>query len=206
LENSVSKFEFLFLENDQKHEIVKLRKSAFNDAYPNHVDLTGLEWNLTDENSIHLGFKVEKELVSCLRVSTFTNFTKLERNTLFKTPANIATPCILLSRAATLKKYENCSLHSKLRFYALELALHYGITCVLGSLEKRSPRLQSLLQSGYEILASQEKWEGSYLKNSGPVLLIGIISSSSIIRSLKYFKNKHHLQDISEFPKLRIIS
>lgn len=194
----MEKLEFKILTVSDIQKIEDIRVEEYRRYYGENVDVTGLKWNRADGHSVHLGYLDGGNLVSYLRLSFFSSLDKLEKTTLFRTPSNIPLPVGLLARAATRHAYAGQGLHSILRCRALEFCMQHGIDCVLGTLEKRSPRLQQLTEVGYNIISTQGSWSGGYLKSQGDVVLICLRGSTQIGLAIEKLKRKFGLGPLSE--------
>ncbi len=201
---------FSFLDLRFQDEIVQLRHSEYRRCYGNHVDLSGLNWNNADKNSIHLGIRDLKDdlLIAYLRLSGFRSNSKLENTTLFTTPENINLPVALLTRAANRKNYESFGLHSILRCRALEVCLKNNVKTVLGTLEISANRFEPLKKLGYSILSTKNDWGNqSYIRSGKGVALIGLESSEKIKEAVSKLQKKYELQPLDKvtLPMLQYI-
>lgn len=193
--------DFKYLTPADKEAIVALRKESYADYYGSQVDLNGLNWNRTDQNSVHLAYTKGSEIVSYLRLSFFQSQDLLERTTLFPTPEHLEFPVAMLARAATKKEFLGHHLHNTLRLFALEACLSLGIKTVLGSLEERSARMKSLVDIGYQVYQSQPTWEGSYLQSTGPVVLIGLESAERIQDAIDKIRTRYQIKAAVKPPR-----
>ena len=196
----MSSLTFSFLNQDNRAEIVALRKEVFNEYYGASVDEAGLEWNKMDQASVHLGIFNSNELVSCLRLSFFKDFDTLENTTLITIPPDFQTPAALLARAATKKDFLYSGLHSLLRCRALEVCAQHKIFNILGSLEERSLRKAQLLELGYKIVGSSPGWKNSYLKNTGNVILIALKGEIPVKNAIEKLVEKCKTSGLSTWP------
>jgi hypothetical protein len=189
--DSMNKLSFQFLTPEHRDSIVALRKECYSEYYGERLNPVGLEWNYTDQHSIHLAIKNNDELISYLRLSFFNNNARLEKTTLFPTPSVVAFPVGLLARAATKKEYSSYKLHSTLRMIAIDICNKLNTPTILGSLEERSIRLSALTSLGYQILDRQPHWPGSYIQSTGPVVLIGLYPQKNIAAALDKMKQAY---------------
>lgn len=194
MNTAAENLEFRYLTPDWQSRIVALRHECYSEQYGSQVDLSGLNWIPADQQSIHLGVLQGTELVSALRLSIYRSQDRLEKTILFPTPTHLKFPIALLARAATKKSHSSLQLHNKLRLIALETCLHFNIFTVLGSLEEKSLRLPSLQQFGYKIYNSQPAWKGSYLKSTGPVVLIGLESKNEIELAIRKMRDRYKFE------------
>lgn len=190
--------EFRVLTTEDIPKIETIRFLEYIRYYGENVDISGLKWNRADQNSVHLGLMSGNTLVSYLRLSFFSSAEKLENTTLFKTPSHIQLPVALLARAATLADFAGQGLHSILRCRALEICMQHGIDTVLGSLEKRSSRLQQLADIGYQVIGTQDSWAGSYLQSKGDVVLIALEGREQIASATQKLKARFDLLPFEE--------
>ncbi|OFZ29187.1 MAG: hypothetical protein A2622_14185 [Bdellovibrionales bacterium RIFCSPHIGHO2_01_FULL_40_29] len=165
-------------------EITQLRKESFVNFYCEKVRPQGLEWNSTDEQSIHIGIRHQDQLISCLRITALNDLSELRDRIKIPLTLNQPPPYILLARAATSPLFLNKGLHSLLRIRALEISLQQNYTQIFGSLEKRSTRLNQLLDIGYEIIGEASHWPNSFLENQGSVVAIQLSSKNKIEKAL----------------------
>ena len=194
-----------FLTEADQAAIVQLRRHSYRHYYREAVDLNGLEWNFTDVHSLHVGHFEEHSLVSCLRLTLVENQSTLEKLTLLKTPATVHFPCAVLARAATDPKFAQRSLHSELRYIGLQLALHYQVQSVVGTLAESSQRLPGLMHLGYQILQRQTGWEGSFLAVNTPVLLIGLQTPQAISLAVAKLASKHQQISLAHLPLKKVL-
>lgn len=196
----MNSFKFSFLNASHIQQIEDLRRESFHKYYKASVDLKGLSWNNMDKKSIHLGVFSDNILISYLRLSFFNNIDMLDLATQIKTPPELKAPIALLARAATKSEYLHSGLHSQLRSIALQLCLLNNVDCVVGSLEEKSLRKNQLLDLGYKIVSSIEKWENSYIKNSGNVILIALVNKAEIDFAIKKLNQKINSFGPIEWP------
>lgn len=198
-----SPYEFTFLDAGDLRDvelIVKLRRTANHTNFQNRVVLTGLDWNRSDRGSVHLGMKYRAtgELAACLRLSFYTTRQYLDGTTLVPSPESLRSPAALLSRAATLPELQGQGLHSILRCRALEACLQTEAQLVLGSFEASTKRSLALKNLGYEILATKDDWgPRSYMKPSGPVVLVGLRDQSRIQQASEKLRAKYGLSPLN---------
>ncbi len=198
--------ELRFLSTQEKDQIVSLRQGSYKSYYGSDVDVQGLSWNWTDENSAHLGYLNKGELVSCLRLSIYQSLRLLESATLFTTPQTVDLPVAVLGRAVTSDQFSTRHLHTHLRVFALETCLIKNISTVVGSLEERSARLSSLKDFGYQILDRQDAWKESCVKSTGPVVLIGLTSSDEIRSAAFQMRKRYDITTLlPELPSISIL-
>ncbi len=202
----MTNLELRFLSTQDKNQIVSLRQKSYKSYYGSNVDIEGLNWNWTDENSVHLGYLSEGEVVSCLRLTVYQSPHLLESATLFPTPESVRFPVAILGRAATAEQFTACHLHTHLRVLALETCLKNNISTVLGSLEERSARNSALKKFGYKILSRQDSWSESCVQSTGPVVLIGLNSLEEIQSTVHQMRKHYNIAALRpEPPSLSIL-
>ncbi|MBK7845161.1 MAG: hypothetical protein IPJ71_16000 [Bdellovibrionales bacterium] len=191
--------EFSILESVHSDQIVGLRRKEYLRYYGRRVVSDCLNWNQTDQNSLHLGFvdKIDKKIVSCLRLSLFQSKEKLELSTLLPTPAELQPTYGLIARAACDMSHSRIGLHSILRCRALEICRELGVTSILGTTEASAAQLNSLIGIGCRILGNTDRWgDSSTIRNSGDVLLIGIVNAHDRDLAIEKLRQKYRLSPI----------
>lgn len=183
-------------------EIVNLRKIAFHFKFQDRVRLDGLNWNKTDSHSLHFSFRSDQKLLATLRMTFFRDKTKFESATQIPVPADYLSPYVLLARAATDPNFENSDLHAKLRIHALEFCINKNIDVVFGSLQKKSKRLNHLLDLGYKIVSTIDSWPDSYLQNDGDVVLIAIENKEQILNFIAHERQRLMYDQTHDFNHL----
>lgn len=194
-----------FTTSYDKLEIVTLRKSAFKNSFKENVNLEGLNWNETDENSIHFSLRSENLLLSTLRITCFKESRRLENSTRISIHKIRTPPFVLLSRAATDCNFKFQNLHSELRLRAVEFCKFYGLENIYGSLERKSNRLKPLLNLGYEIIEEQEAWPKSFLANNGNVVLIELSGDEKLSNFIKSEKLRLQIAKDIDFQNINPI-
>jgi hypothetical protein len=178
------------------NEVIQLRKESFVNFYSEKVNPQGLEWNSTDDQSLHIGVRYQDQLISCLRITALNHFSELEDKIKIPLMLDQSPPYILLARAATSPFFLNKGLHSLLRTRALEISLQQNYSQVFGSLEKRSTRLNQLLDIGYEIIGEASHWPNSFLENQGSVVAIHLNSKNKIEKALEKLYTIYQIQPV----------
>jgi predicted GNAT family N-acyltransferase len=193
------KYEFKFSLN--RNDVVSLRKEAFLAKYDkDQINLSGLDWNWTDDHSNHLGLYQDNRLVSCLRLSVFNSSSDFYNASRIPMKMDCSSPYTLLARAATHPDYASQGLHNLLRLRALEICQHMKLDNIFGSLAENSDRLKQLSDLGYEIVGTAESWENSYLKNTGKVVLIHL-KQEKLSHAIQLLLQKCKVDRLSDFPE-----
>jgi hypothetical protein len=183
-------------------EVVKLRKLAFHLKFQDRVQLQGLEWNNTDKHSLHFSLRNQHKLLATLRITFYNDQTKFESATQIPLKEKFEPPFVLLARAATHPEFENIDLHAKLRVLALEYCLLKNADTIFGSLQKKSHRLNHLLNLGYEIISTVPAWLNSYIQSDGEVALIAIQNKETILRFISLERNRLNYHEKIDFQNL----
>jgi hypothetical protein len=195
---------FYFTTCYNSDEIVDLRKIAFHLKFQDRVRLDGLNWNNTDAHSLHFSLRNNQKLLSTLRITSFQDKFKFEKATQIPMTSDFQAPYVLLARAATHPDFENSDLHAILRILALEYCLEKNIDAIFGSLQKKSKRLNHLLNQGYEIVSSISGWPDSYIQNDGDVALIVIQKKQNILNFIARERQRLNYHETQDFSNLQI--
>jgi hypothetical protein len=175
----LNKLSWRLLTEKDSDTVVSLRRQEFQSAHGDRVDLKGLEWNYTDQNSIHLGVFHDEDLISSLRLTLVSSEGAFESMMKTQAPSKFQKGSAILARAATDRSWQGAHLHSLLRFHSLGLCLSYRVHSLWGTCESNSLRMNQLQQIGYEIEKYYD-WKDGFYKNSAPVALLVLANAQKI--------------------------
>jgi hypothetical protein len=132
-----------------------------------------LLWREADDSSIILGILENGELISTMRLEFVSSVELLSKKLeMDVSHLPIHLPAMLLSRAATSRRWAGKGLNATLRYFALEIAERAGVTDVVGTFVKGSPREKTLQKMGYQFYDNPEGWTSPGYLSLKPVTVV----------------------------------
>lgn len=156
--------------------ISRLRIQEYARAQRFAMDLQSLNWREADDQSYVLEMLEDDRVIATMRGELISDLDtlghKLECDDQF--PFSIATPVLILSRAATSSKHRGQGLNLVLRYWFLKFAKQHSIRYVMGTFVSDSPREETLKKMGYDFYPHTKGWNRSSYRTEHPIHIVSL--------------------------------
>lgn len=192
-------YKFRLIDSSYQKKIVRLRKQVFQKKYGSLVDLSGLEWNRTDQYGTHIAAFNQDELISILRLSYIDTAETFERLLQFSPQDPFSSyPSFCLSRAATATEVAGQNVNMALRLIAYQLIKNSPRPAefVYGTAMADSKRIQTLKDLGYEVMFHEKAWRG-YLNSDNKLIAVFRLPISKLNNAIASLSSRYTPSELS---------
>lgn len=193
--------ECLFADAQRKSEIEELRKQEYAKASGFHLDLSTLKWKNSDDESYVMVAQKNLQIVSTMRGEIIDQISLLEKKIEcpWSFPVNLDGSVLLLSRAATDSSQRLTGMNLVLRYWFLQLAMHYKIPYVVGTFVTGSPRENTLREMGYQFFTNPLGWQQSTYRSLREVKVVVLDMKNHGEQALQYCLSRVS-ETIKQYP------
>jgi len=193
--------ECFFVDIQRKLEVEELRKQEYAKASGFHLDLSTLQWKVSDDESYVMVAQKNLQIVSTMRGEVIDQISLLEKKLEcpWNFPVNLDGAVLLLSRAATDSSQRLTGMNLVLRYWFLQLAMHYHIPYVVGTFVTGSPRENSLREMGYQFFTNPFGWQQSTYRSLREVKVVVLDMKNNGEQALQYCQSRAS-EAIKQYP------